>query len=366
LVAPDRAIRVVLAAASVAIGIAAAVHRGLFAAPGWQWAALALAVGPFVVDARWPLTRRRWPGLAGLAVPVSGIAALLVAAPPGPDVTSLLLLVVAARVGGLTSLWVSVPVVVATLAGLLLLGRARPGVGSEAMLFGVAFAWSAGVAMRMRADLVGRLLRAQTALAAAAAAEERQRMARDIHDVIAHTMSVTMLQLAGARLALAEGECDEAMDSLRRAESSGRAAMADIRQTIGLLREPGSAGLPASVDLADLVSSFVDAGLKVDYRVGGDPTEMPVPVADAVFGIVREALSNAARYAVDGAARVEVSVTAGDTVLSVSNAYGGASIGHGHGVAGMRHRARLVGATLTAGPAGDRWLVSATFPGRAG
>ena len=107
---------------------------------------------------------------------------------------------------------------------LVYLDVARPGVTSVAMIIGLAFAWSAGLAMRMQADLTRRLLQARGELTAAAAREERQRVARDIHDVVAHTMSVTMLHLAGARLALAEGEREEAMDSLRQAELSGRAA----------------------------------------------------------------------------------------------------------------------------------------------
>jgi signal transduction histidine kinase len=153
------------------------------------------------------------------------------------------------------------------------------------------------------------------------------------------------------------------MDSLRQAEASGRAAMADIRQTIGLLRDPHSTVAPAQ-DLSDLVASFVDAGLKVDYHVTGDPATLSEPVGEAIHRIMREALSNAARHAADGAAEVGLAVTGHHARLCVRNAWrGGGPVPEGHGLAGMRHRARLVDGVLTAGPDGDAWLVQATFPG---
>jgi signal transduction histidine kinase len=279
--------------------------------------------------------------------------------------------VVAARVGAGAPARVSVPVGLAAIALLVYLDVSRPGVTSVAMIIGLAFAWSAGLAMRMQADLTRRLLQARGELTAAAAREERQRVARDIHDVVAHTMSVTMLHLAGARLALAEGEREEAMDSLRQAELSGRAAMADIRQTIGLLRDPQSTVAPPPVpspaparDLADLVASYVDAGLKVDYQVDGDPSDMPAPVAHAVYPIMREALSNAARHAAGGAAQVDLSVTGERVRLSVRNDHRSGPVGAGHGIAGMRQRARLAGGSLIVGPDGDRWLVDVAFPGQ--
>jgi signal transduction histidine kinase len=368
--AAGRSIRTVSAVAAVIIAVTVALHRGLFAHPDWQWLALVAAVAPFLIDLRWP-PRRAGGAFALLSAAVAGLAALIAVEPPGPDVSLLLLLVVAARVGAGAPARVSVPVGLTAIGLLVYLVEARPGVTSIAMIIGLAFAWSAGLAMRMQADLTRRLLQARGELTAAAAREERQRVARDIHDVVAHTMSVTMLHLAGARLALAEGERDEAMDSLRQAEVSGRAAMADIRQTIGLLRDPQSTVAPPLApspaparDLADLVASFVDAGLKVDYQVDGDPSDMPAPVAHAVYPIVREALSNAARHSAGGAAEVGLSVAGERVRLSVRNNHRGGPVGAGHGIAGMRQRARLAGGSLIVGPDGDRWCVDAAFPGQ--
>jgi signal transduction histidine kinase len=344
--------------AAFVIATLAVAQRGLIAHPTWQWVAIALVVVPFVVDVRWPVSGRPWVAVLALSTVVIGLRALMLVDPPGPNVALLLLIVLASRVGAGAPLPVSVPIGAAVVALLV----ARPGDTSPAMLIGVAFAWSAGAAMRLQGGLSRRLLDAR---AAAAAAEERQRVARDIHDVIAHTMSVTLLHLAGARLALAEGERDEAMDSLRQAEVSGRAAMADIRQSIGLLGDPlATAGAAPERDLTDLVASYVDAGLKVEYHVVGEPANMPAPVAGAVYRIARESLSNAARHATDGAARVSLSVTDRRVDLRVCNSFTVGPVGRGHGIPGMTQRARLAGGALTAAPDGERWLVEATFPGR--
>ena len=148
--AAGRAIRTVSAVAAVVIALTVALHRGLFSHPGWQWLALVAAVAPFVVDLRWP-PRRAWAAIALLGVSVAGLAALIVVEPRGPDISLLLLLVVAARVGAGAPARVSVPVGLAAIALLVYLDVARPGVTSVAMIIGLAFAWSAGLAMRMQA-----------------------------------------------------------------------------------------------------------------------------------------------------------------------------------------------------------------------
>lgn len=144
--------RVVSAVAAVVVALAAAVRHDLFARPNWLWLALAAGVGPFLVDLRWPLSR---PGaaIAGLSISVAGIGAWIAAERPGPDVALLLVLVIAARVGAGAPARVSVPVGLAAIAVLVYLDLTRVGVTSLGMVIGVAFAWSAGVAMRVQGDL---------------------------------------------------------------------------------------------------------------------------------------------------------------------------------------------------------------------
>src|SRR5262249_27706705 len=153
-------------------------------------------------------------------------------------------------------LWQSLTVTgasVALLVGLDIAGRFH---GSVVWLLAIAFAWSGTALLQSRLRLIDEI-------GERAAFEERQRIARELHDVIAHTLAVTMLQLTGARLAL-ERDPDDAARALLEAERLGRQSLAEIRRTIGLLApEAGdlTAPMPTATDVPDLVRELSNAGL---------------------------------------------------------------------------------------------------------
>lgn len=164
----------------------------------------------------------------------------------------------------------------------------------------------------------------QDVLTEQAAADERRRIAREVHDVIAHSLSVTMLHLTGARRALQEdSDVDEAVDGLPDAERLGRQAMSDIRQTVGLFGARDAAPLrlalePGLSDLPGLVTSFADAGLHVESSIEVDPASVTPgigPRCTCGAGVT----ANVAKHAPSPAARLRLYVEKGAAVLSVDN-----------------------------------------------
>jgi len=198
--------------------------------------------------------------------------------------------------------------------------------------------------------------------------EERRRIARDVHDLLAHSLTVVMLHITAARMALAR-DPGEAAERLAATERLGRQAVDEIRSLIGLLRRSdpeGSAGPPpAAADVTALVDGVRRAGMDAELRVDGDlGLVAPLPGL-ALFRIAQEALSNAGRHAPGAAVLVEIRVERRETRLSVRNRGAGAGRQgnrEGHGLPGMRERAELVGGTLRAGPDGGGWTVECRLP----
>jgi signal transduction histidine kinase len=222
------------------------------------------------------------------------------------------------------------------------------------------------------ADLVERanaMARDRDQHAQIARAAERSRIAREMHDVVAHSLSV-MIALADGAAAALERSPDRARLALTELSDTGRTALTDMRRVLGVLDSDAPLEPPGSQDLGDLVERFRTAGLPV--RVEGLTTELPpdTGLALAVYRIVQEALTNSLRYArgtssVDvklgrdaGAVRVEV-VDHG-TRLPVAD-----SGGAGRGLIGMAERAAVFGGTVDAGPWNDGWRVRAELPWRA-
>ncbi|MEU8899505.1 histidine kinase [Nocardia sp. NPDC048505] len=201
-----------------------------------------------------------------------------------------------------------------------------------------------------------------------AADEERRRIAREVHDVIAHSLSVTLLHLTAARHALqTDRDVDEAVDSLVDAERLGRQAMADIRRTIGLLdRSPVKpAPEPGVGDIAGLVGDFAGAGLDVHATSTGDLDAVTAAVGLALYRIGQESLANVCKHAPTATVTVRLEVDATAARLSIGNTLpAGLPLkrGAGMGLSGMRQRAELLGGQLAAGPYDDGWMVRAEFP----
>ncbi|WP_040405612.1 sensor histidine kinase [Amycolatopsis nigrescens] len=198
---------------------------------------------------------------------------------------------------------------------------------------------------------------------------ERQRIARDVHDVVAHSLSITLLHLTGARRALEEdGDVDEAIDGLTDAERAGRAAMADIRRTVALLAgsSSGTRPLPGVDDIAVLVERTRAAGLDVRYEQEGDLTAVGASDGLGLYRIAQESLTNIAKHAPDASAEVLLWADAASTRLTVRNGLPAAvpsPVGSGSGLPGMSARAEQLGGALHAGPSGEHWVVDIMVPG---
>jgi signal transduction histidine kinase len=246
--------------------------------------------------------------------------------------------------------------------------RSDPGWG--AWLAGVSLATAFSVLIRHDRDLLRRLRLAQAGLAEQARAQERNRIARELHDVIGHTLTVSLLHVQTARLAVEHDPAD-AGHALAEAERLGRECLAEVRTTVGMLREddaadriaplPGAAGLPA------LVEQFRSAGADVTLTVEGDIAGLPATTGLAVYRIAQEALTNAAKHAPGAPTEVRLRVGAGEVTLTADSRAGpghgaSAAAGPGLGVISMRERAESVGGSCEAGPGGRGWLVRARLP----
>ena len=203
----------------------------------------------------------------------------------------------------------------------------------------------------------------------AAVAEERTRIARELHDVVAHCVSVMTVQAGAARLLLDENPRG-ANEPLLAVEETGRQALAEMRRLLEILRgettERGLAPEPGLGELRTLVESCVGAGLPVELTVEGEPEAPLAPGVDlAAYRVVQEALTNAIKHA--GPARAWVTVRYATRALELEIGDDGRATAtngdHGHGLVGMRERVDLYGGDLEAGPrAGGGYAVHARFP----
>jgi signal transduction histidine kinase len=236
--------------------------------------------------------------------------------------------------------------------------------GWAAWIGGTSFAVVGCYFGRRQRDLVAQLREAQAGLALRAQAEERNRIARELHDVIAHSLTVSLLHVSSARLALDE-DPHEAAAALEEAERLGRQSLDEVRHAVGLLRRDGqhdpTAPLPGSLDVPALVERFRAAGAEVSAHLEGDLAALPSTVGLAAYRIVQEALTNAAKHAPRAPAHVELRVEPEAVRLCVDSA-GPPQQGNGLGLVGMRERAESLGGHCEAGPGGSGWLVRAELP----
>jgi signal transduction histidine kinase len=228
--------------------------------------------------------------------------------------------------------------------------------------------WLAGRAIRRRRGRERDLILEREEKARAAVLEERTRIARELHDVVAHAISVIVLQARGARHAL-DAKPDDARSALDAIEHTAAQALAEMRRLLGMLRaDEGDVALapqPTLAQLETLVAHVRDAGLPVDVRVEGSPRELAPGVDLSAFRIVQEALTNALKHA--GPASAHVLVRYGDDALELEVAdTGGAAVngaGGGHGLAGMRERVTVFGGELESGPRSEGgYVVRARLP----
>lgn len=229
----------------------------------------------------------------------------------------------------------------------------------------VMLSWGAGLLRRSRLEQreslrerAMRLERERDQQAQIATVAERNRIAREMHDVVAHSLSVIVAQADGGRYAAA-ADPDAAAAALETIAETSRAALADMRQILGVLREDHlgnavTAPQPATGDLESLVNQVRSAGLDVTYSTTGQPRTLPPGAGIAVYRIVQESLTNILKHAGPNV-HATVAVAWSRECLSVVIEDDGvgslaASDNQGHGLVGMRERTQMLGGTLEAGP----------------
>jgi signal transduction histidine kinase len=200
--------------------------------------------------------------------------------------------------------------------------------------------------------------------------EERQRIARELHDVVAHHMSVIAIQAEAAPYKTAD-PAPELVESFGEIRASALAGLTELRRVLGVLRtgEPGTAPHPGLADLEGLLDSARSGGVSVTVTCSGEPVTLPEGVDLSAYRIVQEALSNAMRHAPGSHVRLHVAYQPDNLALEIRNdapalvASGGHAAGGGHGLVGMRERAAMLGGSLDAGPTGDGgFRVAAVLP----
>jgi signal transduction histidine kinase len=208
-----------------------------------------------------------------------------------------------------------------------------------------------------------------------AVTEERTRIAREIHDVVAHGLSIMIVQADGGLYA-ADAAPDQAKKALATIGDTGRTSLTEMRKMLGLLKEDVRADLdphqprpqPGVSQLPELVENVRQAGLAVEYQVTGQPRDLQAMLGLTAYRIVQEGLTNTLKHAGPGA-RTSVQLDYGREMLTVvvtDDGRGAAAAGSsdpGHGLVGMRQRASISGGTVTAGPkAGGGYEVIARLP----
>ncbi len=244
-------------------------------------------------------------------------------------------------------------------AGSALIVVASFGVGEDLadnlfVLVVLGSAWVAGVLIGRRTDDLGALEVRRLEATRAGAEEERLRIARELHDVVAHRVSMMVVQSQLADTLL-DRDPTGARAAINAVEDAGRDALTELRSVLGLLHHEGSAArAPGDTDLARLGALVDDArsgGLPGTLHVTGEPRPVPPVVSLAAFRIVQESLTNVVKHAGPVPTTVDLAYTPTTIEVVVTDAGAGVD-GHqpGHGLAGMAERAAFVGGSLSAGP----------------
>lgn len=238
----------------------------------------------------------------------------------------------------------------------------------EGVFFSLLFVgvWWVGTLIRTRAEVTAELEATRQELAERAVTEERARIARDLHDVIAHTMGVVAVQ-AGVGAHLAATDPEKALATLETISQASHTAMTELRRLLTLLTRPGDedeerVGL---ADLTGLASMAERAGLTVTLRTSGPIDTLPAGLDLTAYRIIQESITNAIKHMPGSAVTVDVAVV--DATLSVEVVSTGqrrpAPAGdRGMGARGIRERAALFGGEVEMGPIADGWRVTARLP----
>ena len=347
---------------AVIIAVAVGLQRDAFTHPGRQTLFVAVATLPWLVDA----VTRRFPRWLWVVLVVGASTAMFGWYPANVDYAPFFLVFLAGTMATVLETRPGIAVAVLAASSGVTLDLAGRVTGSVIWVFGITMAWFFGYGFRAQLKLLHQLEDAQSTLAESAATSERQRLARELHDLIAHSLSVTMLHVTGARMALDDGDVDEARAGLAQAEHTGREAMTEIRRTVGLLGpgSPTAPPAPTATDIGALFESFRDAGMSIDVTIEGDLGIVAPAPGLAVYRVVQESLTNVVKHASSRHADVRIDVAPSGVGIEVRSAADTAALRgcDGLGVRGMHDRVDVLGGTLTAGRRDGAWVVTATVP----
>lgn len=347
------------------MGLIAIAER--HAAQPWWWLT---AAGLLLVSTAiyWGITAEIVPQW-GKALTVLGTTAMLLVRPVFPDFTPMLLVVLAAEMAVTTPPAVACAIAAAAIGLLVVAGIWFGLVGTPLFAMAVLFGLFAGFILLWYIRVLDAERNTQQAVRDQALLAERQRIAREVHDVVAHSLSITLLHLTGARRALQQDrDVDEAVAALTEAEQMGRSAMADVRRTVALLNETsaGTRPLPGAADIAELVDRTRAAGLDVRYVPEGEFTQVGAAAGLGLYRIAQESLANIVKHAPASRAELTLRIDADAARLTVRNDLpAGAARGVGAGLPGMSARAAQLGAELRVGPERTHWLVEVLVPRQA-
>ncbi|MBA4023250.1 MAG: two-component sensor histidine kinase [Gordonia sp.] len=351
--------------AIVATVLVATTQRILGGLHGVQWLYLTLAVVVAIAPHPACLFLKKRIVLTPLLVVATVISVAFFWLIPIDTDSATLLLVLAVTTGAAISTWKQTVFNMTLSYGTLLVGGAT-GVVQQGWMIAAMLCFGAALGHLLQAQLA--LLLRERQARAARLRLDRAAIASEVHDVVAHSLSIVLLNVTGARRALEEdGDIDDAVEALRDAETQGRAAMADIRQTIELLRTDAEpTGPPPGLDdLDDLVSSFRRAGQIIHHRnsTAGVPRTSATDLA--AFRIVQESLTNASKHAPGAPVDLTVRADADGTLhIHVRNEIDPEAQlrSGGSGIDGMHSRAALLGGSFRSEPVADAWEVTAILP----
>jgi signal transduction histidine kinase len=354
--------------ALVAAGLSTAFFVFDLVGSGLPRGTLALAYALALLHTLPLAARRRFPGTVLALCVASGLA--VAALGLSPIILGLAILVAVYSVAAYGDRWVSLAGLAAAELGSaavqLTPGRFQtPTVVSNALVIGAAWLLGHFVGVRRaytaRLERTAELERTRAEQARRAVAEERLRLARELHDVVAHSISVIAVQ-SGVGAHVAQTQPEEAAKALAAIEATSRAALIELRRLLGVLRQEGEpqgdlAPAPGLADLDGLLAEMAKAGLGVRLRVEGTPSPLPAGVDLSAYRIVQEALTNVVKHAGPARAQVtigyrhqEVRVEVSDDGRGVTAPTGDGRARVGHGLIGMRERVQVFGGDLEVGP----------------